>query len=128
MPSHRHLTPVLALALVATVGACGKDQTLERRLGDDTFDVVQALNAKDVTAARKALDVLDADLTAAGRLDQLDDARVTELRAGVSKLRADLALLAPKVTPTPTPVRTTVVVTPRDGGGKRHGKGEGKDD
>jgi hypothetical protein len=119
MPRHLLLIPLLTLALVA---GCGGPRTIERRLGDDTAAAVQALNAKDVPAARRALDALDADLSAADRLDQLDDDTIASLRAGVSRLRADLALLAPKPAPSPTPVHTTV--RPREPEKKRHGKGD----
>lgn len=125
MTAHRLQTLALAVTLAMSVTGCGKDQTVQRRLGDDTAAVVRAMNAKDVAAARRALDALDADIGAADRLDQLSTAQVSTLRAGVRTLRADLALLAPTVTPTltPTPVRTTS----RVGGKRKHGKGDNGD-
>jgi hypothetical protein len=90
------------------VTACGDQRTATTRIQDDTAAVVEALNDKDVAAARAALRTLDADLAAAGRLEQLEAATVSELRAGVTKLVADLALLSP---PTPTATPTTASPT-----------------
>lgn len=124
MPRHPVLTAVLALALTATAG-CGKQQTTSARLRDDTAAVVAALNAKDVTSARRALDVLDMDVTAAGRLDQLDAATVTALRAGVTKLKADLALITPKPLVTATPTKPpTHAPPPHEEDKKHHHKGD----
>jgi hypothetical protein len=120
MLPHRLLTPLVALALLATLAACGQERTAAERIRQDTADVVTAMNVKDVAAARRALNVLEADVRAAGRLNQLEDAEVTSLLEGVDELRADLALLAPKVVTTPTTRPTTQ--PPRKGDGDGEGK------
>ena len=124
MPSHRLLTLLVALALLATGTACGKQPTTSARLRDDTAAVVRALNAKNAAAAKHSLDILDMDLAAAGRLNQLDSATVTALRAGVTKLRADLALITPKPVVVVTPTQQ-VTTPPRPGHGDHHHKKEG---
>lgn len=124
MKRHRptHLVaPFLAVLLLGT--ACGDHRTSTTRIQEDTAAVVEAMNAKDYPAARRALATLDSDLAAAGRLDQLEAGTVAELRAGVTTLKADLALLSPTPTPTPTVRRTTA--PPARGDGKKHGKRDG---
>lgn len=123
MSLYRLPAALAALALLASLSACGNEQSTTSRLRDDTAAVVTALNAKNLPAARKALDILDADLVAAGRLGQLDSATVETLQQSVSALRADLALLAPKPTPSPTRVPT---VPPQRSGGKDDDDEKGK--
>ena len=106
---------VVGVVSLALVTGCGKGSTTSNRVHDDTAAVVQALNAKNPLAARRALQVLDADLAAAGRFGQLDSAQVAALRAGVAKLLADVALITPTASPTPSP-------TPTLGTGKKKDK------
>lgn len=127
MSLSRLLAALVALVLLGSTVACGKQQTTNARLREDTAAVVAALNAKDAPAARRALDVLDMDLAAAGRLGQLGDSTVSSLRAGVTKLRTDLALITPKVVVTPTATTRPATTPPRTRGGDEKGKGH-KDD
>ncbi|HUR05103.1 MAG TPA: hypothetical protein VM347_21345 [Nonomuraea sp.] len=120
----RLLVPVLATVLLGT--SCGNERTGATQIQEDTAAVVKAMNAKDYQAARRALATLDADLAAAGRLDQLEAATIAELRAGVATLKADLALVSPLPTLTPTARLTTPAPARGDdndkGGGKKHDK------
>lgn len=118
-PLHAAL-PLLAAVLVTS--ACGGQQSSTSRIREDTAAVVKAMNAKDYPAARRALAVLDSDLAAAGRLDQLQAGTVSELRAGVASLKADLALVSPTPSPTPSVRRTTPPPVRAGDGKKRHGK------
>lgn len=124
----RCATAVLAVGLV--VSGCGQEPTGRQLIRNDTAAVVKALNTKNYTAADSALKVLEGDIGAAERLQQLDADEVKTLRASVDKLRAGLALLiAPKPSPTPSPTRSSPRTDPPKGDdddGK--GKGKGRDD
>jgi len=107
------------------VAGCAKEQSATDLLREDVAIVVEALNAKDVAAARRALDVLKTDVDAAERLGTVSAAEAGALRTTVEKLRGDLVLLAPVVKPSPTPVPTVPRPTTK-GDDEEPGKGKGR--
>jgi PBP1b-binding outer membrane lipoprotein LpoB len=120
-------TAAVALAAALALSGCGEEPVGSVLVREDTAAVVAAINAKDVSKARQALATLEADVLTAGRLNHLSPDTITQLRAGIATLRADLALITPKPSPTPT-VRRTTQAPAREHKDEPRKKKHGKDD
>ncbi|MBF4570453.1 hypothetical protein ITJ57_16930 [Plantibacter sp. VKM Ac-2880] len=121
------------LLVVALLGGCASpDAGLEadtgRELQQGVVLVADAAAAGDITGAIAALDALEARLAEAEADGSVSASRLTDIRAAIAAVRADLSPVVETPTPTPQPssVEPAEPVAPVDDGADEPGDDDDK--
>jgi len=106
--------PLLVIALLS--GCASSDAGLEadtgRELQQGVVLVADAAAAGDTVGAIAALDALEARLAEAEAAGSVSASRLTDIRAAIATVRADLSAVVETPAPTPTPTPTPSSVEP----------------
>jgi len=102
--------PLLVIALLS--GCASSDAGLEadtgRELQQGVVMVADAAAAGDTVGAIAALDALEARLAEAEAAGSVSASRLTDIRAAIATVRADLSAVVETPAPTPTPTPSSV--------------------
>lgn len=135
--------PLLVVALLSGCATpnTGLDADTGRELQQGVVAVADAAAAGDTAGAVAALDALEARVAEAEADGSVSASRLTDIRAAIATVRADLSPVVetPAPTPTPTPTPSSVEPVepaapvddgadePGDDGGPGNGNGNGND-